>query len=201
MHPLVASEMVGAKKAHPALSFEQLGRIGFWREFMRLEVLEVEDMLGQEIKIEPLVYGISLADLEPLLTHLGRVRDRKDLAQPHPIPMRKIEFNRLSDDVQDLLKHGMRFAKQVGDYYEGHYDVLARDEVAAAFREQYEFYRDQGLEPDEIFEELFSYVAGNRRLDAKTQTSVCTVLSYFFQTCDIFEEPPADLGHHVGGES
>jgi hypothetical protein len=201
MHPQIASELVTASQGNPSLTFEQMGRLAFWREFMRLEILEAEDMLGQEIKVESLVYGISLADLEPLLIHLGRVRDRSDLAVAHTIPMNKIEFNRLSADIRDFLIHGMRFAKQVADYYEGFYDVLARDETAADFRERYESLLAQTLTPDEIFQELFVYVAGNRALDAAALTSVYTILSYFFQTCDIFEEPPADFGHHVGGES
>jgi hypothetical protein len=201
MHPHIASELVTARKENPSLSFEQMGRLAFWREFKRLELLEAEDMIGQEIRVEPLVYGISLADLEPLLSHLGRVRDRSDLAAAHAIPMKKIEFNQLNSDIRDYLIHGMRFAKQVADYYEGFYDVLARDETAADFRERYENLVAQTLTPDEIFHELFVYVAGNRVLDAVAQTSVYTILSYFFQTCDIFEEPPADYATASGGES
>lgn len=199
MHPQIASEIVDASRHHPALSFEQIGRIALWREFMRLDIVEAQDMLGQEIKVEQLVYGISLADLEPLLTHLARVRNRSDLAEPHTIPMNKLEFNRLGDDIRDFLIHGMRFAKQVADYYEGSYDVLARDETAAAFRERYESLLGQTLTPDEIFQDLFVYIAGNRALDAPSLTSAYTILSYYFQTCDIFEEPPPDFGHHVGG--
>lgn len=201
MHPQVASEIIAAKIDYPSLSFEQAGRLALWREFMRLDVLDAEDMLGQPIKVEQLVYGISLADLEPLLAHLGRVRNRGDLAEPHTVPTNKLDFNNLNPDIRDYLIHGMRFAKQVADYYEGFYDVLARDETAAAFRERYENLREQGLTPDEIYEELFAYVAGNRRLDSIMQTSVYTILSYFFETCDIFEEAPADFEHHVGGAS
>lgn len=199
MHPQIASELVTAKREHPTLVFEQMGRLAFWREFMRLDILEAQDMLGQEIRVEPLVYGIGLADLQPLLTHLGRVRDRNDLAVPHPIPMNKIEFNRLNADIRDYLIHGMRFVKQVDDYYRGFYDILARDETAADFRERYESLLAQGLTADEIFQDLFVYVAGNKALDAVTQTSVYTILSYFFQTCDIFEAPPADYATMSGG--
>jgi hypothetical protein len=199
MHPRIATELMTAKRGHPSLSFEQMGKVVFWREFMRLDILDAQDLLGQEIRVEQLVHGISLVDLEPVLSHLGRTRDRNDLSEPHTIPMNKIEFNLLGADVRDFLIHGMRFAKQVADYYEGFYDVLARDETAAAFRERYESLREQALTPDEIFQELFVYVAGNRALDPATLTSVYTILSYFFQTCDIFEEPPVDYGHHVGG--
>lgn len=198
MHPLIASEIASAQRKHPALSLQQMGKVGIWREFMRLELDEAQDMLGQEIRVEPLVYGISLADLEPLLTHLGRTRDRDNWSEPHVVPMNKLEFNTLGPDIRDYLIHVMRFTKQIADYYDGYYDVLARDETAACFRERYEALRNQGLAPDEIFQELFVHVAGNRLPDAAAYTSAYTILSYFFQTCDIFEEPPPDFSYGGG---
>ncbi len=94
----------------------------------------------------------------------------------------------------------MRFAKQIKDYYDGYYDPLARDDTAAAFKEQYFSLRDQGLTPDEIFQDLFIYVVGNKAPHPTLMTSAYTVLSYFFQTCDIFEEPPADFALMNVGE-
>ena len=78
---------------------------------MRLSIEEAEDLLGQEIRVEDLVYGLSLADLEPLLTHLGRNRDRSS-PPARAVPLHKLEFNGLSQDIQDYVVHGMRFAKQ-----------------------------------------------------------------------------------------
>src|SRR5260370_10363874 len=145
------------------------------------------------------VYGLSLADLEPLLSHLGRTRDRNYLSEPRIIPLHKLEFNGLSPDIQDYVVHGMRFAKQVDDYYEGYYDVLAREEAAAAFREKYLNLRELELTPDEIFQELFVYVVGNKLPNAELLTSACTILSYFLQRCNIFEEPPDDYSYTPGG--
>jgi hypothetical protein len=191
MHPRISSELMNAKVQYPNLSFEQMGKTIFWREFMRLELVDAEEMLGQAIPIEELVYGISLADLEPLLTHLGRTRSRDHWSDPHAIPEKKLEFNGFSPDVRHFIIHGMRFAKQIKDYYDGFYDPLARDDTAAAFKERYISLREEDLSPDEIFQELFTYVVGNKVPDATLMTSTYTVLSYFFQTCDIFEEPPA----------
>ena len=201
MHPRIATEIVGAAHAHPALTFEQMGKVAIWREFMHLGVDEAEDMLGQEIKVEGLVYGLSLADLEPLLTHLGRNRDWNSWSDPRVVPLHKLEFNGLSPDIQDFVIHGMRFAKQVDDYYEGFHDVLAQDEVAAAFKEKYLELRDLGLIPDEIFQELVVYVIGNMVPTAEVWTSAYTILSYFLEKCHIFEEPPDDYIYSSGGTS
>jgi hypothetical protein len=200
MHPRIASEIVRARAQHPGITFEQMGKIAIWREFMRLELFEAEDMLGQEIKVEELVYGIGLADLEPLLSHLGRTRGDRQWVLAHAIPQRKIEFNEFGADVREFLIHGLRFVRQVADYYELYKDILVRDETAAAFRERYQELQSADLSPDEIFQELFVYVAGNRLPDPATLTSVYTILSYFFQSCDIFEEPPSDFALSPGGE-
>jgi hypothetical protein len=102
--------------------------------------------------------------------------------------------------VREYLIHGLRFVKQVADYYELYKDILVRDETAAAFRGRYQELQSTGLSPDEIFQELFVYVVGNRLPDSATLTSVYSILSYFFQTCDIFEEPPSDFVLSLGGE-
>ena len=199
MHPRISAELMAAKRAHPALAFEQMGKIGFWREFMHLGIQEAEDLLGQEIRVEQLVYGLSLADLEPLLTHLGRTRDRSEWSDAHAIPMHKLEFNSFTPDLQDYIVHGMRFSKQVNDYYEGNYDVLARDETAAAFREKYLSLNELDLTSDEIFQELLVYVTGNMMPTPALLTSAYTILSYFFQRCHIFEEPPDSYSYISGG--
>ncbi len=57
MHPRVATELVNAKNTHLRLAFEQMGKVGFWREFMRIDIEEAQDLLGQEIRVDELVYG------------------------------------------------------------------------------------------------------------------------------------------------
>lgn len=198
MHPRIAAELMGAKHAYPALTFEQMGKVRFWKEFMQLTIEEAQDLLGQEIRVEELVYGLSLMDLEPLLTHLGRTRGRSEWSEAHAIPMHKLEFNNFTPDLQSYIIHGMRFAKQVDDYYEGYYDVLARDETAAAFKEKYLSLIPLDLTSDEIFQELLVYVIGNMVPAPALYTSAYTILSYFLQRCHIFEEPPDSYSYMPG---
>jgi hypothetical protein len=193
MHPNITSEIMLATGAYPEITFEQMGKTGFWREVMRLQLDEVEDLLGQPIPIEDAVYAISLADLETMLEDLDRTRDQEEWAEPHVVSMQKLEYNDLSVDAQNFLIRGMRFAKQVTDYYGRHYDVMARDETAAAFKTRYLELRDICASPDEIFQELVAYVVGNKLPNSIRLTSAFAILSYFFQTCDIFESPPADF--------
>ena len=196
--PRIAAELMGAKHAYPALTFEQMGKVRFWKEFMQLTIEEAQDLLGQEIRVQELVYGLSLMDLEPLLTHLGRTRGRSEWSEAHAIPMHKLEFNNFTPDLQSYIIHGMRFAKQVDDYYEGYYDVLARDETAAAFKEKYLSLIPLDLTSDEIFQELLVYVIGNMVPAPALYTSAYTILSYFLQRCHIFEEPPDSYSYMPG---
>lgn len=200
IHPRIATEIAQASQGHPEITFEQMGKIAIWRELMRLEQYEAEDLLGHEIKVEELVYGIGLTELRPLLEHLDRARGSEQWQAPHTIPQRKIEFNAFGADVRHYMIHGLRFVKQVSDYYEFYKDILTRDETATAFRERCQELQVLGLTPDEIFQELLVYVIGNRLPNQTTLTSTYTILSYFFQTCDIFEEPPEDFALSPGGE-
>lgn len=191
MHPWIATAIVWAKSEHPETAFEHMGFEAIWREFRRLDQPEVEDMLGQAIQVEALVYGIGLTELAPLLSHLGRTRVERPQVVPRTIPLPKIEFNEFGQDVREAILRGYRFVRHVDEYYELYKDGLARDETAAGFREQYLALRSTGKLPDEIFQGLIEYIVGNRMADIATLVSAATIISYFFQACDIFEEPTA----------
>jgi len=48
------------------------------------------------------------------------------------------------------------------------------------------------LTPDTIFGELRKFCGGFNALPPRQEGAVYAVLAYFFERCDIFEEPPAD---------
>ena len=63
------------------------------------------------------------------------------------------------------------------------------------FRAIYLAAREVTTEPVEILERIYVAVAGaNFRMDAKRANAAYAVVSYFFDSCHIFETPPATLG-------
>ena len=59
---------------------------------------------------------------------------------------------------------------------------------AEAFKEEYTQLRDVSS-PNQIFHEFQSWAGGDRRGTPEHELAVITVIAYYFERCDIFEEP------------
>lgn len=191
VHPEISILLDHARKDHPELRFENRSPRHLYRELCRLERDEVEDLLGCEIPVSDRVYRIGFDDLEPLLAHL--VALRRQATSPAPareVPPDKLVYNELSVEDRDEIIFAMRHTPQVDQYYQGRRDVTERDEVAQGFNAYYQQVKAEYQEPGEVLWKLQEYVAGNARGPRDHERAVMVVLAYFFETCDIFDEPP-----------
>lgn len=127
---------------------------------------------------------------EPIKTLLRAISRKEaqniDIA---PISVDKLEFNKLSNDVEVLLTAGRRKEKLVEDLLYRWPDPEYGEELAESFRNKYESLSSEGATPDKIFAGLRSFSGGNSD-DISAQVSSLAVLSYFFEHCDIFENAP-----------
>ena len=116
------------------------------------------------------------------------------LKKPNPgipvkqVPPGKIEANQLSDCIATLLKQGITKASLVDEFLSKWHDPTFGERIATAFREEYEVLR-KNLTPNEIFYKFQEWVGGLKRGTAEHEMAVLTVIAYFFESCDIFEEP------------
>ncbi|WP_261569268.1 ABC-three component system protein [Frankia gtarii] len=193
VHPEISILLSRARREYPRLRFESRGPQHLHRELCRLERDEIEDLLGCEIPVSERVYRIGLEDLQPLLEHL--VTQRRTAASPAPareVPPDKLAYNDLSPEDRDEIIFAMRYTPQVDEYYQLRRDVTERDEVALGFNAYYQQVKAAYQKPGEVLWKLQEYVAGNARGPRDQERAVMVVLAYFFETCDIFDEPPAD---------
>jgi len=105
------------------------------------------------------------------------------------VPRRKIEANALSKCVANLLKEGMTKSQMVKDFFEQWHDATLGERIAKSFRAKYELLRDEGMNPNRIFSELQTWAGGVDRGSPEHELAVLTVMAYYFERCDIFEEP------------
>lgn len=130
---------------------------------------------------------LGFADLKVVLERIAAlpvplITDVKD------VPTGKIEANALSDAVAQLLKEGMVKSPLVADFLAQWHDETLGEKLAEAFKAEYGRLRgDHG--PNQIFAELQSWAGGNHRGTPEHEFAVLTVIAYYFERCDIFEEP------------
>ncbi len=104
------------------------------------------------------------------------------------VPPGKIEANDLSESVAILIKNGMVKAPLVSGFLDTWHDETLGERLAVAFRAEYEHLRG-GVHPNQIFFELQEWAGGSQLRAPEHQLAVLTVLAYYFERCDIFEEP------------
>ncbi len=103
---------------------------------------------------------------------------------------RKLKYNALSEHPRRLITAGIAQSGMVEDYFANNSDPNLRDRTATLV--QREWHRLQKTAtPDEAFDELFDYVGRNAN-GSRELTASLALLAYFFESCDIFDNPPTD---------
>ena len=105
------------------------------------------------------------------------------------VPTGKIEANSLSGAVARLLKEGMVKSQLVTDFLSQWHEETLGERLAEAFKSEYRRLRDDHFVPNQIFAELVSWAGGDHRGTPEHELAVLTVIAYYFERCDIFEEP------------
>ncbi|MGO9165847.1 MAG: ABC-three component system protein, partial [Candidatus Sulfotelmatobacter sp.] len=76
----------------------------------------------------------------------------------------------------------------VQNFFEQWHDQTLGERLAQTFKDKYVTLREQ-FTPNNIFAELQSWAGGNQRGTPEHELAVLTVIAYYFERCDIFEEP------------
>jgi hypothetical protein len=173
------------EQANPGIKLEPWGLEELRHIFRKLTLDDLQLWFGfvpsDETKSE-----LGFSDLQVVLETIA---DRPaPFREVRDVPMGKIEANALSESVATLLKAGTAKAPLVGAFFEKWHDETFGERVAESFRAKYQVLRRQSR-PDEIFTELESWAGGAERGSPKHQLAVLAVLAYYFDSCDIFEEP------------
>lgn len=138
--------------------------------------------------------NVELADLLPLLDALNTsavaVESGTDVL---PVPATKMDFNVLPDASRLEFNVGRLLAPRIDRWYEQSSDPGLHDTHGERFRTLYREARGVTVVPAEILERLYVSVAGaNFRMDGKRANAAFAVVSYFFDSCHIFETPPVE---------
>jgi len=130
---------------------------------------------------------LGFKDLQVVLNSIAR-RSVPTSQPVKDVPKGKIEANALSESVTSLLKAGMSKAPLVKDFFDQWHDITLGERIAKAFRAKYEELRGKSP-PNQIFSEIQDWAGGGTRGTPEHELAVLTVIAYFFERCDIFEEP------------
>lgn len=187
--PHVQKLMFDFEDATPGFKLEPWCLEEFLLVFRKLTPDDLQSWFGCA-PTEATISRLGFDDLQPVLE---RIASRPELppGKVRDVPMGKIEANALSESVETLLKAGMKKAPLVMDFFNKWHDETLGERVAVAFRAKYQELRLQFC-PGSVFTELQVWAGGGQVGLAEHQMAVLAVIAYFFDSCDIFEEPRKD---------
>jgi hypothetical protein len=131
--------------------------------------------------------NVTFAELDVLVTYLMAIPtlENEDYITIVP-PKEKIEKNDLSSEVENLITIGMIKVNQVKEYLNNHTDIQVKERLRAGFVNNYREL-NKWLQGDALFYALLDF-ASNSSPDFKYKTAGLSVLTYFFEVCEVFEE-------------
>ena len=166
-------------------TFERL-----WQEIETLDETKLAEMFGDGPSISN-VEQLQMPAVREVIVYLTGVAVASPPLGSLEIPdPKKLEYNELSQEVQDMLKVGRTKHALVADYLSGTTDFQAGESIAEAFRGKYAAAKEAGMDPDSIFGVLWNFAGGNHFTSPTQYAAVTSILSYFFHACDIFENVP-----------
>lgn len=101
-------------------------------------------------------------------------------------PGEKIRKNNLSDEIANLITKGMIGVEQVKEYLNKNIDPEFSERLKNGFVEKYLELKTENLSGDEIFFGMLNF-ASNNSSDFLTRAAALTVLTYYFEICEVFE--------------
>lgn len=149
----------------------------------------------REIFGSPNPITIDFACLEQLLLTLELASYPEDV-KPVPSPsVRKLEFNELGPTYRREIREG-RGGLGVMERYlasRASSDPEFAERLAQRFRNRYAHWKSCGtLSPNDIYENLRMEAGWKASPDAAREFATRIILAYFFESCDIFENPPIE---------
>lgn len=185
--PHVLELILDLQRTNPMIKLEHWGFEELRLIFRKLSIDDKVSWFGPAPN-EETKNNLGFADLKVVLEKIA-TSPVAPMRPVHNIPSGKIEANALSEAAETLIKQGMIKASLVDDFFSKYYDETFAERLAEAFNTEYRRLRDNHLTPNQIFTELQSWAGGVQHGTAEHQLAVFTVLAYYFESCDIFEEP------------
>jgi len=136
---------------------------------------------------------VSMEHVRPLLKRIIQQKtttyDPSDFGE---IPNeKKLDYNSLSPDAKHDLKRAFPNIGIVDRYLAGMNNPANASIIQSEMRSKYLELRDLGYDPDEILGKLLSFVRGPVE-EPQANAAAYVVLSYYFDSCDIFENVPEE---------
>jgi hypothetical protein len=154
----------------------------------KLRQVKKEHERWVEVSLRSIITEITFAELDVILKFLTVVEiphgDKPITIIP---PAKKIKRNDLSAEVGNFITIGMMQRKLIKTYLNKHPDLQFSARLSKGFVDKYEELKGNDLRGDTLFYAMWEF-ASHYSNNFEQKTAGLSVLTYFFELCDVFEE-------------
>ena len=168
----------------------------WWKGVSKL----TQEQLDEVIPGVPHAQNAEFADLVELILSLESTSENilEHGKSIRPVPPTKMDFNNLPRTTRTELDEGRLLSPRIDKWFSEQANPELRDQKAQSFHAIYQEARQATQDVREIIRRIYGALGGQDfDLSTKRANAVYAVTAYFFDSCDIFEEPPAGS---AGGE-
>ncbi|MDX1003198.1 ABC-three component system protein [Sinorhizobium medicae] len=187
--PNAVQHLDALRRAHAPLQISTWSEPELLALAMGLDLSSLQALFGFAASIA-IVDRLVLSDLMPIIDALQRQDSPANPPLTPPSP-EKLEKNALSEESGLFLRIGRRKSNLVDMFFRKSPRPDLGERIAEAFRTRYAELKALDLPADTIFKHLQDYAGFNG--EPKRQGAALAVLAYFFDSCDIFEDPVASV--------
>ena len=173
---------------HPAIEISEWAWPQIREQFDNLSNEACVDLFGHPPTTTSLDQ-IGFAELRPVVEQIAKREADPLISLSSPPSVTKLEKNSLDEDSAQFLQIGRRRVRLVEEYFAQHHDPGLGDKIAKAMQVQYKMLTDTGFGPNEVLIELQRFAGWGNGDTNSHNASVLAVITYFFDRCDIFEDP------------
>jgi len=184
--PNAVQHLDGLRKAHAPLQLATWSEPELLKLAMGLDLSQLQALFGPAASIA-IVDRLVMSDLMPIIDALQRQEPNAGDPPLTPPSAEKLEKNELSEESGLFLRIGRRKSSLVDTFFRKSPRPDLGERIAEAFRMRYAELKALDLPADTIFKHLQDYAGFNG--EPKRQGAALAVLAYFFDSCDIFEDP------------
>lgn len=185
--PHVLQKLTAFQAEHPKISFSHIGKSELKTTLFETSEQRIRDILGA-VPTYSDVNNLSMESIKKTLLGIS-MSSAPVGSEVKPVSQKKLEANGLSAATKQLFEVGMIKSNLIESFFTQWYDPSLEENTASEMNKIYKAAVKDCTTPDDVFQRIFTTISGSDIGNPTATISGLTIMAYFFQTCDIFEQP------------
>jgi len=185
--PHILQQLTDFKNDNKDIDFKHMGKYDLKTLLFETSEVSIRDILGAI----PTYQDINNLSMEAIKRTLLGIEKTEQVANFSiaPVSQEKLDANNLSAESRQLFEVGMMKSNLIESFFRQWHDPRLEEKTATEMNSLYKTAVNESLDSDSVFQKILLTIAGDDMGNPPTTIAALTIMAYFFQTCDIFEQP------------